>query len=120
MNYEEYIKSYVNRKDSWSLVMGSEDYDNRPLLEKEENLYKDWLEHWCSPDEQKQFCMDGLLFGRNKNSKDEEAKKWIHAKRRVLFLMKDTNGTPMMTFANGILVTKPTLMAHQNHYIVFI
>ena len=94
MNYEEYIKSYVNRKDSWSLVMGSEDYDNRPLLEKEENLYKDWLEHWCSPDEQKQFCMDGLLFGRNKNSKDEEAKKWIHAKRRVLFLMKDTNGNP--------------------------
>lgn len=45
MNYEEYIKSYVNRKDSWSLVMGSEDYDNRPLLEKEENLYKDWLEY---------------------------------------------------------------------------
>lgn len=93
MNYEEYIKSYVNRKDSWSLVMGSEDHDNRPLLEKEENLYKDWLEHWCSPDEQKQFCMDGLLSGRNQNPK-AEVKKWEKAKRRVLFLMKDTNGNP--------------------------
>ena len=98
MNYEEYIKSYVNRKDSWSLVMGSEGYDNRPLLEKEENLYEEWLEQY-SPEEQKQFCMDGLLFGRNQDpneeaKKYEEAKKWIHAKRRVLFLMKDTNGNP--------------------------
>lgn len=92
MNYKEYVKSYLYRNDSLSLVMEDEDYDNRPLLKREDSLYENWLEQY-SPEEQKQFCMDGLLSGRNQNPK-EEAKKWKKAKRKVLFLMKDTNGNP--------------------------
>ncbi len=92
MNYKEYIKHYLYRNDFCSLVMDEEDYDNRPLLKKEDSLYEDWLEQYSS-EEQKQFCMDGLLSGRNQNPK-EEVKKWKKAKRKVLFLMKDTNGNP--------------------------
>ena len=92
MNYKDYIKSYLYRNDSYSLVVDEDDYDNRPLLKREDSLYADWLYQY-SPEEQKQFCMDGLLSGRNQDP-EAEAKKWKKAKRRVLFLMKDTNGNP--------------------------
>ena len=93
MNYKEYIKRYLDCIDSYSLVIDDEyNNDNRPLQKREDSLYEDWLKQY-SPDEQKQFCMDGLLSGRNQNPK-AEVKKWEKAKRRVLFLMKDTNSNP--------------------------
>ena len=62
------------------------------FFEKEEALYNDWYNSY-SPEEQQLFCMDGLLSGRNSDP-DMEVVKWENAKRKVLFLMKDTNGNP--------------------------
>lgn len=62
------------------------------FFEKEEKLYKEWYNSY-SPKEQKLFCMDGLLSSRNENP-DIEADKWEKAERKILFLMKDTNGNP--------------------------
>ena len=60
--------------------------------DKEDALYEDWYNSY-SAEEQKNFCFDGLMFGRN-DDRNAEAEKWLKAKRRVLFLMKDTNDNP--------------------------
>ena len=62
------------------------------FIEKEDKLYDDWYNSY-SEDEQKLFCFDGLMFGRN-DDRNAEVEKWLNAKRKVLFLMKDTNGNP--------------------------
>lgn len=62
------------------------------IFEKEEKLYNEWYNSY-SQEEQKLFCMDGLLSCRNDNP-DIEADKWENAKRKILFFMKDTNGNP--------------------------
>lgn len=60
------------------------------------------LEHWCnssaySNEDRNNFCYDGLIYRRDPNCKDDEyaeVKKWECAKRKVLFLLKDTNDFP--------------------------
>jgi len=60
------------------------------------------LERWCnssaySKEDRDNFCYDGLIYRRAPNCKDEdftEVRKWEHAKRKVLFLLKDTNDFP--------------------------
>lgn len=60
------------------------------------------LESWCnsySKEERDYFCYDGLIYSRDPNNDDKyeyeiEAKKWENAKRKVLFLLKDTNDFP--------------------------
>lgn len=58
-----------------------------------------FLERWCesySKEERDYFCYDGLIYYRDPNRKDDyvEVEKWEHAKRKVLFLLKDTNDFP--------------------------
>lgn len=62
---------------------------------KETELCTRWMNSY-SKEMQKQFCFDGLIYYRDPNCKDEyaEVEKWENAKRKVLFLMKDTNGNP--------------------------
>jgi hypothetical protein len=62
------------------------------FFEKEEKLCNDWYNSY-SPEEQKLFCMDGLLSGRNSDP-DMEVEKWENARRKVLFFMKDTYDNP--------------------------
>lgn len=62
---------------------------------KETDLYNRWLESY--PKEQRdQFCFDGLIYYRNPDCKEEYAEvvKWEHAKRKIVFLLKDTNANP--------------------------
>jgi len=69
--------------------------NNNSLTKKEDDLYNRWYESY--PKElQEQFCFDGLIYYRDPNCKDDyaEVEKWENAKRKVLFLMKDTNGNP--------------------------
>ena len=62
---------------------------------KEIELCARWMNSY-SKEMQKQFCFDGLIYYRDSNCKDEytEVAKWEKAKRKVLFLMKDTDGNP--------------------------
>jgi len=62
---------------------------------KETDLCTRWMDSY-SEELQKQFCFDGLIYYRDPNCKDEyaEVAKWEKAKRKVLFLMKDTDGNP--------------------------
>ena len=62
---------------------------------KETDLCTRWMNTY-SKEMQGQFCFDGLIYYRDPNCKDEyaEVTKWENAKRKVLFLMKDTNGNP--------------------------
>lgn len=62
---------------------------------KETDLYNRWCESY--PKEQQDlFCFDGLIYYRDPDCKDEfaEVAKWEHAKRKIVFLLKDTNGNP--------------------------
>ena len=60
------------------------------------------LERWCnssaySKEDRDNFCYDGLIYRRDPDCKDEEfaeVRKWEHAKRKVLFFLKDTNDFP--------------------------
>ena len=62
------------------------------LLEKEEDLYRRWLESY-SETERMMFCKDGLCTGRCEGF-EEEMKKWCHSRLRVVFVLKDTNNNP--------------------------
>lgn len=65
-------------------------------LERKENDLRDrWLASYPK-DKQDQFCFDGLIYKRDPNCKDKnaEVKKWEHADRKVMFLLKDTNDNP--------------------------
>ena len=91
MNYEEYVERFNCRADVFSLDIDKDIGMRKSLIEQEDELWNEWAMTY-SPEELKQFCFDGLLAGRNKDPKEE--KKWLNAKRRVLFFMKDTNGNP--------------------------
>ncbi|MBQ6068972.1 MAG: hypothetical protein IJK84_05665 [Bacteroidales bacterium] len=62
---------------------------------KETELCIRWKNSY-SEEMQKIFCFDGLIYYRDPNCKDEyaEVDKWVNTKRKVLFLVKDTNGNP--------------------------
>lgn len=92
MNYEEYVERFNRHADVFSLDIDKDIDMRKSLIEQEDELWNEWAMTY-SPEELKQFCFDGLLAGRNKDPKEEE-KKWLNAKRRVLFFMKDTNGNP--------------------------
>lgn len=92
MNYEEYVERFNRRADVFSLDIDKDIDMRKSLIDQEDELWNEWSMTY-SPEELKQFCFDGLLAGRNKDPKEEE-KKWLNAKRRVLFFMKDTNGNP--------------------------
>lgn len=65
------------------------------FTKREDDLRDRWIASY--PTElREQFCFDGLVYYRNPNSNDdyEEVVKWEKAKRKVLFLMKDTDGNP--------------------------
>lgn len=68
------------------------------FYEKETAMLKRWCESY--PEEQRQnFCYDGLIYSRDPKYDDEyetetEVRKWEQAERKVLFLLKDTNGCP--------------------------
>ena len=68
------------------------------LYEKETRLLEQWYKSY--PEEQKPyFCYDGLIYSRDPKNNDKydtetEAEKWSNAKRKVLFLLKDTNDFP--------------------------
>ncbi len=65
------------------------------LYIKENDLCNRWHESY-SHELQELFCFDGLLYYRNPECNDvfSEVEKWENAKRKILFLMKDTNGNP--------------------------
>ena len=68
---------------------------NNIFNERENDLYNRWYESY-SKELQELFCFDGLLYYRNPECDDvfSEVEKWENSKRKVLFLMKDTNGNP--------------------------
>jgi len=63
----------------------------RNIHELEEDLYRRWLESY--PEEEKEhFCFDGLCCNSLEPGKiGNEEQLWETGKRRILFLMKDTN-----------------------------
>lgn len=61
----------------------------KSIYEQENELYKEWLNSY-SEEEQKYFCKDGLC-ATNANY---EEKFWTNAKRRIVFLLKETNDNP--------------------------
>jgi hypothetical protein len=67
---------------------------NNNIHEQEDILCDEWLNSY-SKEEQKQFCMDGLCSTTDVDGQfgDEES-LWAKAKRRIVFLMKETNGNP--------------------------
>ena len=86
--------------------------------DKEDALYEDWYNSY-SAEEQKNFCFDGLMFGRN-DDRNAEAEKWLKAKRRVLFLMKDTNDNPGDDIRWCLWAMKKIPTAQSNQHTVFI
>ncbi len=68
---------------------------NKEFTKKEDDLQSRWIASYSTED-QEQFCFDGLIYYRDPDSNDdyEEVVKWEKAKRKILFLMKDTNGNP--------------------------
>src|SRR5574344_388410 len=66
---------------------------NKSMHEQEDALRDEWLKSY-SKEEQKQFCMDGLCTTESNWEYGDEEKLWANAKRRIVFLMKDTNGNP--------------------------
>jgi len=68
------------------------------FFEKETALLERWYNKY-SIEERDYFCYDGLIYSRNPQNDDKyeceiEAEKWENAKRKVLFLLKDTNDFP--------------------------
>ena len=78
--------------------MTGKDFDK-----KETDLCTRWKNSY-SKEEQKKFCFDGLIYYRDPNCKDEyaEVMKWEHAKRKVLFLLKDTNDNPDCDYRESV------------------
>ena len=68
---------------------------NKNIHEQEDILYKEWLQSY-SKEEQTQFCRDGLCSISDVEGQygEQEEEMWINAKRRIVFLMKETNGNP--------------------------
>jgi len=70
------------------------------IHEKEDQLFTDWTEHYDNFGEKDIICFDGLchngeIFNNGKNSrKGNEEQLWLSAKRKILFLTKDTNDNP--------------------------
>ena len=69
--------------------------------QKEADLYNRWLKSYPK-EQQTEFCFDGLIYYRDPKCKDEfaEVTKWENAKRKVVFLLKDTNGNPGCDYRN--------------------
>src|SRR5574344_1956837 len=66
---------------------------NKKIHDQEDALRDEWLGSY-SEEEQKQFCMDGLCTTRTDYEYGDEEELWANAKRRIVFLMKETNGNP--------------------------
>ena len=66
---------------------------NKSIHEQENDLYKEWLSSY-SEEEQKHFCRDGLCTTNTDWSYGKEEVLWANAKRRIVFLMKETNKNP--------------------------
>ena len=66
---------------------------SKSIHEQETDLYKEWLDSY-SKEEQQFFCMDGLCTTNADWSYGREEKLWAKAKRRIVFLMKETNNNP--------------------------
>lgn len=70
---------------------------------KETDLKNRWKKSY-SEKEQKNFCFDGLIYYRDPQCKNEyaEVAKWEHAKRKVMFLLKDTNDNPNCDYRESL------------------
>jgi hypothetical protein len=67
---------------------------NKNIHDQEDVLHDEWLKSY-SKEEQEQFCMDGLCSTNDvEDEYGDEEKLWAKAKRRIVFLMKETNGNP--------------------------
>ena len=66
---------------------------NKNIHDQEDALRDEWLKSY-SKEEQKQFCMDGLCTTQTDYNYGNEEALWAKAKRRIVFLMKDTNDNP--------------------------
>ena len=86
------------------------------FYDKETDLCTRWMKSY-SEDMQKQFCFDGLIYRREPNCKDESA-KWEKAKRKVLFLMKDTNGNPDCDYRDWEFYDTETLRVHKTFIVM--
>ncbi|MDC1106987.1 hypothetical protein OAT16_09795 [Prolixibacteraceae bacterium] len=70
------------------------------LHEKEEQLLKEFQEHYKQFNEETILCFDGLcyngeLYNEDKTSHSgDEEQLWQDAKRKILFVTKDTNDNP--------------------------
>lgn len=75
-------------------MKGVENMKNE-FTKREDDLRDRWKASYPA-EQREQFCFDGLIYYRDPNSNDdyEEIIKWENAKRKVLFLMKDTNNNP--------------------------
>ena len=75
-------------------MKGVENMTNE-FTKREDDLRDRWKASYPA-EQREQFCFDGLIYYRDPNSNDdyEEIIKWENAKRKVLFLMKDTNNNP--------------------------
>lgn len=81
---------------------------------KESELCTRWMNTY-SKEMQEQFCFDGLMYYRDPNCKDEyaEVTKWENAKRKVLFLMKDTDGNPDCDYREWEFYDTEKLQVHR-------
>ncbi|MGL5276635.1 hypothetical protein [Myroides sp.] len=70
------------------------------IHDKEDILYKEFIEHFKSYSEEDSLCFDGLCYNGELYNEDRNCKKgneeelWERSKRRILFLMKDPNNNP--------------------------
>lgn len=74
------------------------------IHEKENQLFKDWTDHYKKFGENEFICFDGLcyngeIFNSGYNSRPgNEEQLWLNTKNRVLFLTKDTNKNPRQDY----------------------
>jgi hypothetical protein len=76
---------------------------NNEFTKREDDLRDRWIASYPA-EQQALFCYDGLIYYRDPNCKDEYAEviKWEHAKRKVLFLLKDTNDNPNCDYRESV------------------